>query len=344
MIQTTELDVNLLMARFYEKDFKFSYSSMSKLITAPKIFYNDYILKQREEVVKKYLLEGIIIHYLVLENEGFNDKFIVASDKLPGENNMLVAEKVFKFYELKNDNALELIDFRQEILDTLIDMNLHQSLKDTKDGLGDDKRIGKIVEPKTEEYFEFLKQRGSKTIIDSALLDKCTLRADIVKADPYMRELLGLDLENDGAAYGIYNELEVDMDLEDLPYGLKGIIDNLVVDVKNKTVRINDFKTTSKSLTQFSESVEVWNYWLQAVVYEKLVKSFLESVLNPSWKIEFRFIVFDKYDQLYAFEVTETTMAAWNEKFYKVLNDVNYHYNSKDYTLPADFIKRNVKL
>ena len=35
MLKTKELDTNLLEAEFYEKPFKFSYSSLNKLMTSP---------------------------------------------------------------------------------------------------------------------------------------------------------------------------------------------------------------------------------------------------------------------------------------------------------------------
>ena len=193
---------------------------------------------------------------------------------------------------------------------------------------------------------EFLKKKGNRVIIDSELLDISTRRADIVKADGEMRKLLGMDLISDGRHYGVYNELPISISAEvtGLPFGFKGILDNVVVDVKNKLVRINDFKTTGKSLVDFHESIEFWKYWLQAAMYKMLIKHFLKSVLTDEWTIEFRFIVFDKYDQLYPFEVSPETMEEWEANFEQVKIEALYHYESRDYLLPYDFALRNVKL
>lgn len=350
MIETKELDINLLEAAFYEKDLQLSYSALNKLLTAPMLYYNDYVLKQREDTYGKHLMEGIIIHYLVLENQGFDDKFLVMSDNVPSPTSMQVADEVYKVYKEKlaedpaNEN-LELFDFEDVILETLITINKHQSLKDTATGTGDSKRIAKIVEPRTEEYFTFLKKKEGRTIIDSATLDKCTRRAEVVKTNPQMRELLGMDLDPDGRNYGVYNELPVDTpQIEGLPFGFKGIIDNMVVDVNNKKILINDFKTTGKSLVSFEESVEFWNYWLQAVMYIRLATSFLAEHIDDTWSIEFRFIVFDKYDQLYAFPVTNETLVEWNERFNKALKEASYHYTERNYSLPYDFIVGNINL
>jgi hypothetical protein len=344
-IQTKELDVNLLEAEFYEKPFYFSYSSLNKLLTAPPLFYKEYILKEREEKHHKYLLEGSLIHYLILENQDFDNKFLVTPDSLPSENSIQVIEHVFKRYLEDDDETLELKDYPKEILEKLEEMDLHQSLKDTKDGLGDDKRIAKIVEPKSELYFEFLKKQKGRIIIDSALLDECTRRADIIKTNSQMRELLGLDIVSDGKRFGVYNELPISIDAEGKElFGYKGVLDNMVIDVKNKLVRINDFKTTSKSLNDFEKSVDYFNYWLQASVYLKLISKFLSKVLTNEWTIEFRFIVFDQYNQLYAFPVSNETLEIWNNKFLEVQKIAKYHYTNKDFTLPYEYALGNVKL
>jgi hypothetical protein len=122
-ISTKELDTNLLEAEFYEKPFYFSYSSLNKLITAPAIFYKEYVRREREDEFKKYLLEGIIIHYLVLEHQGFDDKFLVTSDNLWA--NVYDSINLSKIVEamkglFKNEQVVE---SQSEILDTL-DFNL----------------------------------------------------------------------------------------------------------------------------------------------------------------------------------------------------------------------------
>lgn len=358
MLKTKELDTNLLEATFYANPFKFSYSSMNKMLTAPAIFYREYILKQKEDETKKYFLEGTLIHFLVLENQGFDDKFIVSSESLPSENSIKIAEEVFKIYQKEVEEELrlpehELCDFGTDIIEILKEMNLHQALKDdkkapTKGGpmlTGDEKRINKIVEPKTEEYFTFLKNKQGRTIIDAALLDKCTMRADIIKADLEMRKLLGLDVVSDGVNFGVYNELPLDYDAQEGElFGYKGILDNMVIDVANKLVRINDFKTSGKSLVHFQDSIDAWNYWLQAAIYKKLVENYLKDVLTEEWKIEFRFLVFDKYDQMYPFLVTEETMKLWEMKFKQAELETAYHYKSKNFKLPYAFALGEVKL
>ena len=340
MENTKETDPRLLEAEFFENPFSFSYSSLNTLLTAPALFYKEYVLQQKEEEMKKHLLEGTLIHFLILEHQRFDDKFVVLPG-LPSDNNKLIADRIFnEYYPAKGDEAAELKDFGDEIDTILQEINLYQSIKDK------DKRLAKIIEPKTEEYFTFLKTALKKTLIDSALLDVSTQRADILKANPVARELLGLDLVSDGRTVGIYNELEIEIPASETgyPFGFKGHIDNMVVLVTEKKVRINDFKTTGKSITDFEESVDFWNYWLQAAMYVTLVRYFLRQILTDEWTIEFRFIAFDKYNMMYPFKVTPETMAKWMERFDETKEQAYYHYQFKDFSLPFAFAMGKVEL
>ena len=60
---------------FYSKKFKFSYSSLNKLLFSPSLFYRDYILEEREIKTDKHLIEGKLIHLLLLQPEEFDKEF-----------------------------------------------------------------------------------------------------------------------------------------------------------------------------------------------------------------------------------------------------------------------------
>ena len=67
---------------------------------------------------------------------------------------------------------------------------------------------------------------------------------------------------------------EYPIDIENVrgfKFGLKGILDNVTVD-KDSKVTINDFKTTSKDLSKFSDTVDFYRYSLQAAVYVELIR------------------------------------------------------------------------
>jgi len=325
-------------------NFKFSYSSLKKLLDTPKIFYKEYVLGEKEISTEKYLLEGSLIHYLLLDNEKFDSKYIVASDKLPSPTNIAVAKYVFE----NSSKGSSLEDNETLILKKLQELDKHQSLKDTKDGVtGDSKRLKKIIEPNTEEYYKFLQLKGSKEIIDSEMLDKCTRRVDIIKEDLDTLKLLGL-----GEYKDLYQDVkcEYPIDIKNVRgsrFGLKGILDNVTVD-KNSKVTINDFKTTSKDLSKFSETVDFYRYSLQAAVYVELVRVMFEEELDiklSSSDINFNFVVFDRFDQLYTFPVSKDTLDNWKIEFvHDILPKVTWHVESQRYDLPYEFALKKVYL
>ena len=326
---------------FFGKEFNFSYSSLKRLVEAPSLFYKEYVLREKEVSYDKYLLEGVLIHWLLLDGLNFEEKFVVAPDDLPSANSMKVIDAVFKIYQEKiledpTLNDLELFDFEDEILEILEELNLHQKV-------GEEKRAAKVADLKGIGFFNHLKSRGKRIIIDSKMLDECTRRADILKDDPDITKLLGMD-KDQNEKFGVYNEIDLNCSLKDMPFGLRGILDNLVVDVENKSIVINDFKTTGKSLVHFQDSVEYWLYWLQAAIYKRLAMNFLKDVINDEWSIDFNFIVFDSYNQYYAYPVSYDTMLLWDEMLEGKLSAAEYHYNNRMFDLPFEFVAGNVYL
>jgi hypothetical protein len=336
---------------FYAKEFNLSYSGLSLMMESPAQFYKEYVLKDREIKNERYFTKGKIIHYLMLDNGMFDEHFILASAGIPSENTEKVLRRVLAHHlELKENGAEkgeDLEDYTDAILDILKDMNLHQALVDDKKHpfiTGDEKRIEKIVDQKSKDYFTFLKNQGNREIIDPDTLEKCKATADLLMADKNISMLLGLDLEGTDPNYGVYNELYHMMKIKDFPFGIHGYIDNMVVDVKNKTVRINDLKTTSKSISEFQESVIKYKYWMQAILYGLLAKSYLKDVMDETWIFEIRFIVVDKYNQYYAFPVSLESLKTWSANTVVNLQKAKYHYESRDYSLPYDFLAGKVEL
>ena len=118
----------------------------------------------------------------------------------------------------------------------------------------------------------------------------------------------------------------------------KGIVDNIVIDHGKRIVFINDLKTSSKTLSEFKESIEYYNYNLQAAIYSVLVSYKLQDLINNNWKVSFSFVVIDKYQQVGIFEISDSTLNTWLEKLENVLSVAEQHYNSRDFSKPAEFI------
>ena len=322
---------------FYKKEFNFSYSSINKLLFSPRMFYNHYVLKQKEDSTDSHLVIGRVLHCLLLEPANFDNQFAVMTSKIPSENNKKIIDNIFRNYLVNQNNTLTLEDYSKDILTHLLTINLHQSLKT------DQQRLDKILTDENNEYFEFLKLSLGKTVIDQTILDNCKMSLDVIKANDDVRALLQLDKIQEDDEIEVYNELIVSMSDKNLPFGFKGVLDNVVVDHNSKTIFINDLKTSGKSIQDFPESVDYYKYWIQGVIYVMLAsEKFLKD--KQDWNMQLTFIVIDKYNQVYPYQVSSESLNKWKIDFEKIVTQIRWHYDNKQYNLPYDLALGNVKL
>lgn len=332
--------LNSDLTRFYNEKFYFSYSGINKLLQSPRWFYNHYILNQKEDSTDAHLIAGRALHCLLLEPDKFDDQFVMLPGKIPTDSNKTILEHIFyhNYLPLQNE-TLTLEDFPTDILNQLLVNNLYQSLKT------DAQRLDKILTDNNKEYFTFLKIKESKTVIDASVKSKAEESLISLKADDRVMGLLQLGHDNSNGVT-VYNEVSLKTELIDFKFGLKGFADNIVVDENTKTIFINDLKTTNKSIQSFPSTVDFYRYDVQAAIYcimgfNNLIKGKDDAY---EWKIVFTFIVIDKYNQVYPFQVSDETLAIWMENFSDLLNVLNYHYENRDYTLPYELAIGNVKL
>lgn len=324
---------------FFQKEFFFSYSGLNKLLYSPRVWYRHYVLNDREDKTDLHLIEGKVIHALLLDEANFSKNFIVSPMKFPGDSTKILLDKIFQHAREKNCLNCKLDEHKERIIELLKEIDLHQSLTDDKKAdkagvilTGDQKRLDKIITESNINYYEFLKTKEGKDLLDQETFDKCKVAADLLKSDPRIVDLLKLGNTSDKIK--VYNEEPLSkIKFDDLPFGLKGIVDNVVVDDVAKIVYINDVKTTGKTIEDFHETVDYYNYWIQAAIYKVLVKA-----LNPNnYPVRFTFIVIDKHQQVYPFLVSDKTMGEWTIKLQELLERAKWHYKNRKFNLPYKF-------
>ena len=313
---------------FYKKKFHFSYSGFNKLLFAPSAFYKHYILNQREDKMEQHLIEGSLLHCLLLEEDKFHDKYVVSPVNLPGDSIKNVVDKVFVRALVTNNLDLSLEQNEFEILDILKEINLYQSLKT------DAQRVEKVVTDASISYYNFLATKGDKAVIDEDTLNKVKGYAEIVRSNEKITSLLNIG--------GTYSQSEVPLVMDtQYDFGLRGFVDNINIDHDAKVIYINDLKTSGKMLQDFPETVDYYKYWLQAAVYCRLVRA---NYSLGNYKIKFHFIVVDKLTQCYAFEVSTVTLNSWMDKLDEIMKIADYHYTNRKFDLPYEYEVGNVIL
>ena len=319
---------------FYAKDFNFSYSSINKLLFSPSLFYKDYILKDREIRTDKHLIEGKLVHCLLFEPENLEKKFKIVPGKSPSDNIRKVMKDMTLYTDAESLDKVE--DFI--ILDSLKNMNLYQSLKT------DEQRVAKIRIDHHKPYWKFLNNPNIDAV-DQDTLTRCKEYVDILNKNKEVAELFASsDTDFELKSEEKFVEKYLKCNLNRHKFGLHGYIDFYKIDHENKTVTICDLKTTSKSIADFEETVEYYKYYLQAAIYVKLVYENLSDEIRDNYEFLFKFVVIDKYNQVYVFDILENTMRAWAFSLTNILNQIEYHYMEKDYSLPYNFATQKIKL
>jgi hypothetical protein len=277
---------------------------------------------------------------LLFEPKAFDDQFILLPGKLPSGNNKQVVDNIFKYHCTLGNDFLNLDDYSPEILTQLLTINLHQSLKT------DEQRLAKILTKEHKDYFNFLKTSLDKTVVDEVTLNGCKESLIELKSNQAVRALLQLDKTPNDVHIKTFSEHMISVNQEHLPFGYKGILDNVVMDYDSKTLFINDLKTTGKDITSFPESVSYYKYWIQAAIYHKLAWTNFIKVLTDAveWNIVITFIVIDKYNQVYPYQVSKETLEVWLADFEDIEDKLKYHYVNKEYKLPYELALGNVKL
>ena len=319
---------------FYaKKDFCFSYSSLNKLLFSPSLFYKDYILHDREVRTDKHLIEGKLIHCLLFEAEEVNNKFNVVPGKSPSDN----IRKVLKDMALHTKAETLAICDDAVILDSLKNLNLYQSLK------ADESRIAKIRTEDNEPYWKFV-GNNNVDVVDQDTLLRCTERVAVLKENKDVMSLFSeVTTDFDLDPIETHSEKYLKSDLKGKDFGLHGFIDYYKVDSDKKQVTICDLKTTGKTVSDFKDTVDFYNYWLQASIYMKLVYDTLGDDADD-YELIFKFVVIDTYDQVYVFDVSRETMAGWADGLGGAIKSAEFHYKSRNYSLPIEFLANKVTL
>jgi hypothetical protein len=341
MFELLEESYKELESQFYKDRFYFSYSSITKLLWNPAVFHSMYVLGLgRNEQKTDTMIKGSLIHCMILEPDKIQERYLVSDIAIPTANTKAVVDRVYKQHiDFKTNNATDKKDLKEYesiILEVLKYMNLHQSLSTDK------QRIAKILTPDAISYWNFLVAKEGKMLIDRATLDYCASVAEVFKQDSEICKTLGIGI-TDFDNVEVFNELELQWAMTKTNIGLKGVVDNIKIDHNHKMITINDIKTTSKDLNDFSESVEHYSYWLQTIIYLKLVYTKFYD-LYPSYNYEFNFIVVDRNTLTYIFRVSQDTLIEWFDRFDGILKIVRYHYDKNDFLLPYKFATKSVIL
>lgn len=328
--------------------FYFSYSSLVKLINDPIVFHKEYILKEKEIKDEKYLKEGQLFHLFLLEPDKFDEKFILSPSKIPGGYSKEIIDELLKKLTLDAIDAdgnpvegfqvLPLEQYSDFMLTYMTENNYYQSLKT------DAQRIDKVCTSEGISYYNTLSEvlTKRKVLVDLDMVMKAKLKAEIILENNECKNVLNpLSGKED-----VRKELELQYDIPNYSFGIKGVIDCVKIDYTNETIIIADFKTTSKTLLEWYDDFEVskYMYWLQVIMYKELILSLVPKGSKNAWKLKVMFPVIDKNNGVYVFHVSTESLYKWQNKTIEMFEVARYHYDNNLYKLPYKLQVGNLEL
>lgn len=302
-----------------------------------KKWKNKYILKnESDNNLTESMLEGSFLDCLMFSPNDISKKFIINTVKLPSDGIKDIVETYY--YEIKNKELPFIsINSDNELLLQIANK------KNYGNGAFKDDRIIKDITFKGADYFEFLLIKHEKLIVSSEYNLLALQMKKNIEEDFFVRKYL-LDLPHK-------NHLILQSKYKN--FDLKGELDSISIDEKNKIIRYFDLKKTDNTNNIYSV---IWKfkYYYQQSYYKDLIKDnieLLEDIFKISnlkeYEIKNYNIIIDKYQKqpfliLYSNEDLEISKHG-NEKIKGWLNsleEIIYAIENDKFDYKKDYFEK----
>lgn len=282
----------------------------------PQLYYEGV-----KSIITNYINLGSAVHQLFLESETYT-----LDDSLDKPNAKLgkVIDKIRKYRNENRHSISKAISTSCKEVDYYYNtLNQH--------------RIRKILS-KGLDYYLASKKMPENTIVlprRDAYACRMSLRSlrnhDQIMATTHPHRY-------DGGRSIVFNEDVLLMNVmvkylnKDIELKIKMKADNWCINPENKTITVNDLKTTSKPLYHFMEhfgSFFNYHYYRQMGMYSWLIEQFCRKEYNidNTWKITSNIVVVETFGEHRAacFQVNDDYLRMGRDEFFKLIKMVAYY-------------------
>jgi len=311
-----------------EIDLTLSYSRISSFSTnGPKA------LLERKILDGQGIKMGSLIDDMLFSPEQFKTKYYISSFDEPSSTLGVLAKIIL-------DNYTEIPNV-EEILKIIERSGLWKSTKQIS-----------VVKSKfdTDEFWGYLNEKYStidKQIVTISEKQRAEEIVSILYNHEYSKSIFDSKMNH------IYQYV---FEYKLKGFKLRGIIDILSIDHKNKKIYLKDLKTGAGSSSEFISSFIKYRYYLQEAVYSLAFDTICKNLnlegyeLQPfeflyiglTEKIPINFVVTEQWHKaaLYGFKTP-------NSKFkglYELIDEIYYHWKNKRYRLSKDVYESNGRI
>lgn len=294
-------------------------------------------LVKRKELSGEGILMGGVIDLLLFEPDKFKDNYYVFTAKEPTAMSKTLADGIIANYtEIPSD---------KKILEMVETLELWKKI--TKEEL----IIAKFDNDDFRGYLKAVFESRNKTIISADDLEKAKEIVEVLKTHPHSKDLVDFPGEDENK----YVQLELDFNYKQ--FAFKGIVDLVIVNHVDKTIKFIDLKTGAPYVQDFSKSFIKYRYYLQAILYSIGAKAFKEKYDLKDYRLlPFEFLYISRTQRIpFIYEVPLkwnmaavngfTTTAGYRYKgLDQLLEEIDWHWTHKEFDLPMDMATAQGKI
>jgi len=239
-----------------ELAFPISQSSLKNLLVHPN-FYRFKKENNTKEYSTAFSIGGAVDSMIISEEE-FNKKYNVVDITYPSGKGLIMLNHM-----LTNLNGI----YEEELLSAFKQADYAESTKFETIRVGFESKYKGIID----------KLQEGKVILST---EQYNLVLDIVnsfKTNPFTQDYFN------SKKYKIIDQLKINFVY--LDKGCIAILDRVLIDKKNKTIRVIDWKTSSDSLSNFTKSIKKYGYDFQGAFYSLAIKAWADENGYKSYTI-----------------------------------------------------------
>lgn len=291
-------------------------------------------LVKRKELSGEGITMGGLVDLLLFEPAKFETDYYVFKAKIPTATTKELADVI-------TSNYTE-IPLRRVVYDIAKDNGFWSSV------VKEDTYYKKFDNDEFWDYLKAVYESKGREIVDEDTLGWAKSIVEVLQNHKNSKETLSFPDKTEEK----YAQLELNFVYKQ--FAFKGIVDLVIVNHKNKTIRFIDLKTGKEDASNFSSSFVKYRYYLQALLYLIGADSFKEEYkLQDYTVLPFEFLYISRFQKIpITYKVSDkwikgaingfTTPAGYKYKgLNQLLDDIDWHWTNKEFDLPRELVEAN---
>lgn len=316
---------------YYEDNTRISNSSLGWFKISPRYFKDKLDGKIQDEKVPAFET-GTMIHMYILQPDEFWDNYVILDYETPKSKEQRIFCETYA-HSTELDHDLRLL----EAFNSAYRAN----------GKSDNKKLleAKEIALKYESYIKYLDIQN-KTVISYADLTRLRNISDSINNHKKAKELL----TNIPSLYESNNEFHINWDysvkVADNNFILpcKSLLDRLVINHKEKLIRLIDLKTTSDISNFNIKSFWKFDYGRQLAFYKLAIRWYFENELKlnfDEYTIEYYIIAIETINnnEIRVFKIHEDIINNSTVDISQIMTEINWHIQNNLWDHRIDYYK-----